>query len=70
MDIITVTKQQAALENLKLLFTIPVITHGRDCKKVEHVGDGYLHGKDDNGSYNIDGVEYCGRCHHCLDKRS
>lgn len=38
--------------------------HGRDCPKVEHVGDiGYLHGPHDDGPYNVDGVKYCGRCH-------
>jgi hypothetical protein len=37
--------------------------HGRDCPKVQHVGGGYLHDADDDGSYDVDGVSYCGRCH-------
>lgn len=37
--------------------------HGRACPKVPHVGDGYLHGADDDGPYDVDGVQYCGRCH-------
>lgn len=41
----------------------PEARHGRDCPKVQHVGEGYLHGADDDRPYDVDGVKYCGRCH-------
>ena len=44
----------------------PPITHGVNCPKAPHVGDGYLHGEDDDTPYDVDGVPYCGRCHHGL----
>ena len=37
--------------------------HGRDCPKVAHVGDGYLHAANDDRPYDVDGIMYCGRCH-------
>jgi len=37
--------------------------HGIDCPKVPHFGEGYLHAKDDDSPYSVDGVIYCGRCH-------
>lgn len=43
------------------------VRHGIDCYKFAHVGDGYLHGPDDDGPYDVDGVPYCGRCHLYLD---
>lgn len=33
------------------------------CPKVQHTGTGYLHADDDDRPYDVDGVEYCGRCH-------
>lgn len=44
--------------------------HGKDCEKVPHTGDGYLHAEDDDTPYDVDSVMYCGRCHvaiahHC-----
>jgi len=33
------------------------------CQKVTHLGEGYLHGADDDGPFEVDGVFYCGRCH-------
>ena len=44
--------------------------HGKDCEKVPHTGDGYLHAEDDDTPYGVDSVMYCGRCHvaianHC-----
>lgn len=37
------------------------------CQKVYHWdGEGFLHAGDDDSPYNVDGVRYCGRCHHCL----
>jgi len=33
--------------------------HGKDCRKEEHRGGGYLHTPDDNTPYDIDGVAYC-----------
>jgi len=40
--------------------------HGVDCRKVEHVGTGHLHYPDHDGPYDVDGVEYCGRCHEWI----
>lgn len=41
-----------------------IITHGRDCEKVEHGGViGHLHGAEDDREFSVDGVLYCGRCH-------
>src|SRR5690606_15680684 len=37
------------------------------CPKVPHVGDGYLHGEDDDAPYSVDGVLYCGRCHYSVN---
>lgn len=34
------------------------------CDKVIHNGGGYLHDAEDDGPYDVDGVTYCGRCHH------
>lgn len=46
--------------------TVRPVRHGTDCKKVEHLGDGYLHRADDNWPYDVDGLVYCGRCHEWL----
>jgi hypothetical protein len=40
--------------------------HGIDCPKAPHVGTGHQHGEEDDAPFNDDGVDYCGRCHHCL----
>lgn len=40
--------------------------HVSDCDKVHHRGGGYLHDEFDDSPYDVDGVLYCGRCHHCL----
>lgn len=40
--------------------------HGVECPKVEHVGSGYLHGEGDDSPYDVDGVDYCGRCHRVI----
>lgn len=37
--------------------------HGAHCPKVVHIGKGYLHGENNDGPYDVDGVDYCGRCH-------
>ena len=43
------------------------IQHGVSCPKRPHrVGAAYMHGLDDDGPYDVDGVAYCGRCHECL----
>jgi hypothetical protein len=41
------------------------------CPKVTHLwGAGYLHEADDDRSYDVDGVLYCGRCHAaCVNGR-
>ena len=40
---------------------------GCPCKKEPHYGDGYLHDSMDDGPYDVDGLDYCGRCHHGLN---
>ena len=47
------------------------ITHGMNCKKVEHnTGNmpdyGYLHENGADTPYDVDGVTYCGRCHEYI----
>jgi hypothetical protein len=38
--------------------------HGTDCTKVAHWRHGaFLHPEDHDGPYEIDHVQYCGRCH-------
>jgi hypothetical protein len=44
--------------------------HGRDCPKVPHLSEGYLHAADDDTPYDVDGVVYCGRCHCWLGKQT
>lgn len=45
----------------------PEVIHGVNCRKAPHVIDGvncgYLHAEDDDRPYDVDGMEYCGRCH-------
>jgi len=42
--------------------------HGVNCLKVDHaVGISYGHAPDDDGTYDIDGVLYCGRCHAWIE---
>lgn len=54
----------------KKLEVIPYtpVTHGVDCDKVYHLGEGYLHRADDDTPYPVDGLMYCGRCHTYLGK--
>jgi len=40
--------------------------HGVTCKKAPHTRGGYLHGENDDTPYNVDGCNYCGRCHIAL----
>ena len=42
--------------------------HGVTCTKRTHTQGqgGYLHGQEDDGPYDVDGVTYCGRCHEAL----
>jgi len=41
----------------------------RACEKVPHEQrGGYLHAEDDDTPYYVDGLRYCGRCHHFLDE--
>mgnify|MGYP001559825634 FL=1 len=46
------------------------VQHGVTCDKKPHHGGGYLHGEDDDNPYDIDHLQYCGRCHHALDGQS
>jgi hypothetical protein len=50
---------------MKLDCYIP-IKHGIECKKVKHLGEGYLHKASDDSPYDVDGIMYCGRCHSVL----
>jgi hypothetical protein len=37
------------------------------CHKVVHdKATGFLHQPDDDGPYDVDGLMYCGRCHHAM----
>ena len=38
----------------------------KKCRKAPHTGYGYLHDEDYDGPYDVDGVEYCGRCHFTM----
>ncbi|MFA5380222.1 MAG: hypothetical protein WC455_30955 [Dehalococcoidia bacterium] len=40
--------------------------HGKTCRKAPHVGEGHLHGEDDDTPYYVDNVKYCGRCHMAI----
>lgn len=42
--------------------------HGVDCPKEPHRGGGHLHDEHDDRPFDVDGVEYCGRCHFVLDR--
>ena len=42
------------------------VIHGTNCTKVPHTGDGYLHVEDDDTPFDVDGRDYCGRCHTAL----
>ena len=44
------------------------IKHGIECKKVEHIGQGYLHQEFDDSPYDVYVMSYCGRCHTVLGK--
>lgn len=46
---------------------LPAVRHGIDCRKVPHVREGMLHGPDDDGPFDVDGLVYCGRCHMAID---
>jgi hypothetical protein len=37
--------------------------HGVDCVKRPHVYGDFLHDESDDGTYEVDGTQYCGRCH-------
>ena len=46
-----------------------LVRHGADCKKVKHEERaGYLHAEDDDSPYDVDGLAYCGRCHHWMPR--
>lgn len=43
------------------------IKHGVNCEKVIHkTNQGFLHWSDDDRPFDVDGVNYCGRCHQAL----
>lgn len=46
---------------------LAVVRHGIDCRKSEHQGEGYMHGASDDSPYSVDGLTYCGRCHHHIE---
>lgn len=44
------------------------VIHGKTCTKYSHGdGKGFLHSEDEDGSYDVDGALYCGRCHAALE---
>lgn len=46
------------------------IRHGVNCQKISHASigllGGYLHDEKDDTPYDVDGVDYCGRCHRVM----
>ncbi len=44
------------------------LQHGKNCMKRRHGKSEYLHDADFDGPYDVDGVDYCGRCHEALPK--
>jgi hypothetical protein len=45
------------------------LQHGVNCRKVLHITSGmqgWMHESDDDKPYDVDGVNYCGRCHQAL----
>lgn len=43
--------------------------HGIDCVKIRHDRTGgYLHDRNDDRPYDVEGLMYCGRCHQWLGK--
>jgi len=49
---------------------IKEVTHGINCKRAEHVkaNGGYMHDEYDESPYIVDGLAYCGRCHHYIGR--
>ena len=44
------------------------IVHGVNCPKVEHERyDTFIHDADFDGTYQVDGIRYCGRCHRQIE---
>lgn len=50
---------------MEIIFVI----HPIDCRKVIHIGGGYLHEDSDDSPYDVDNVNYCGKCHAYLPPR-
>ena len=45
-----------------------VIVHGANCPKVEHGRyDTFIHDADFDGTSQVDGIRYCGRCHRQIE---
>ena len=43
------------------------LRHGIDCQKVIHrFGEAYLHRATDDAPFDVDGLDYCGRCHAAM----
>lgn len=61
LDELSVKSEQLEKENESIH-----LQHVRDCKKEEHLGEGYLHSPDDDSHYDVDGLAYCGKCHSWL----
>lgn len=48
-------------------FAFAEATDHENCEKIQHDPDvGYLHDRDDDTPYDVDGVMYCGRCHRFI----
>lgn len=63
---VSVPAVRAATERLR---EVADRKHGEGrCRKVPHddPGGGYLHGENDDQSYDVDGIAYCGRCHRSI----
>lgn len=54
----------AIADRIVALFDAGVPAAVLTCHKVPHFGNGWLHDESDDSPYDVDGVLYCGRCHH------
>lgn len=42
------------------------VEHGKNCHKMPHNANSFIHAADHDGPYLVGMVNYCGRCHEML----
>ena len=57
-----VSGRHEIINRIQELIDAPIV-HGVNCRKADHIGNGYLHELDDDAPFDVDGLYYCGRCH-------